>query len=460
MKTKLAASLFFAAGMVLACFAQEPGPWRFGKQLNVPPEKQEEIVASALDSDVYEGTREGFADLRVFDGEGAEVPYLLEKVGQTRTVQVRRTTPAKDVSLRELPEGGLEIQASEDPKAPPAEGVSLITPLVNYLQRVEVLSSGDGKTWQPLASEALIFDYSRYIDVANHDVPLSKNRHRRFRILVRDVTAVQESQLMELTRRIRAGKEAEREETIAIERRPFRIDRIEFWYNSSQEERRGDVKVPYPITDFKIEQNEPAHQTVIEVQSRREPLTALSLDTSSRNFQRRVAIQAPVKKGVRTEWHDIAAGTITRIDFRELQREEMAVSFPETRSDRYRIVIANGDNPALAVTGVRAEGNVHRLLFLAAPGVAYHLAYGSETAKAPSYDTLALRESLGRGYQPVQFTLAEQVTQPGVSEPAGGRLRNLLNEPLFLGGGILFLIALLAWTLYRAGRRIDQLPQG
>ena len=140
MKIKLAASLCLAAEMVLACFAQQPGAWRFGRRLNIPLLKQEEIVASALDSDVYEGTREGFADLRVLDGQGAEVPYLLEKVGQTRTVRVRRITPAKDVSLRELPEGGLEIQASEDPKAPPADGVSLITALVNYRQRIEVLS--------------------------------------------------------------------------------------------------------------------------------------------------------------------------------------------------------------------------------------------------------------------------------------------------------------------------------
>ena len=106
-----------------------------------------------------------------------------------------------------------------------------------------------------------------------------------------------------------------------------------------------------------------------------------------------------------------------------------------------------------------AEGNVYRLSFLAAPDGAYRLAYGSETAKAPSYDTLALRESLGRGYQPVQFSLAEQVAQPGVNEPPGGRLRNLLNEPFFLGGVILLLIVVLGWALYRAGRRIDQLPK-
>ena len=122
------------------------------------------------------------------------------------------------------------------------------------------------------------------MDVANHDVPLPKNRHRRFRIIVREVTALQESQLMELTRRVRAGKETEREEIIAIQRRPFRIDRIEFWYNSSQEQRRGDVKAPYPVTDFKVEQNEPAHQMVIEVRSRREPLTALSLESLQPEF--------------------------------------------------------------------------------------------------------------------------------------------------------------------------------
>ena len=167
----------------------------------------------------------------------------------------------------------------------------------------------------------------------------------------------------------------------------------------------------------------------------------------------------PIVQGRRTQWHDIGTGTISRIDFRDLHRDELMVSFPEARHEEYRVVIENGDNPALAVTGIRGEGNAYQALFLAAPGVAYRLSYGSEATKAPTYDTATLRESLARGYQPVAVRLSRQATQSGASEPTGIVMRRVLNNPFVLGGVILLLVAVLVWGLYRAGRRIDQLPK-
>jgi hypothetical protein len=441
---------------LLPCAAQQPSSLRFYKDIDTDPLKQEEIVAPLLDSAIYAAALDGFADLRILDKQGHEVPYLLEKVTETRAVSTRRSTPAKEVSLRELPEGGLEIQVSRDEQTPPAEGIRLVTPLTNYQQRVGVSGSDDGRQWQPLASDALVFDYSRYMDVSNRDITLPENRYRRFQIIIRDVTADQESQLLELTRRLRGGQEAERVEKLTIQRRPFRIDRIEFWH---QEHRKGDKKTAYPVTSFKAEQNAEQRQTVIEVHARREPLTGFYVETTSRNFSRRASVQVPIVKGVRTDWRDIGTATLSRIDFRDLHREELMIAFPESRHEIYRIVIDNGDNPALSVTGVRGEGTTYRLLFLAAPDASYRLLYGSETAKAPNYDTAALRESLGKGYQAVGARLGEQVARSGISEPAGSAVRRLLNNPLVLGTVIVVLVAILGWGLYRASRRIEGLPK-
>jgi hypothetical protein len=98
-------------------------------------------------------------------------------------------------------------------------------------------------------------------------------------------------------------------------------------------------------------------------------------------------------------------------------------------------------------------------LLLAAPGDSYRLFYGSETAKVPSYDTAAMSESLGKGYRPIPASLSEQFANAGASEPAGAAVRGLLNNPLALGALIVVLVAVLAWGLYRAGRRIEHLPR-
>jgi hypothetical protein len=459
MMKMIAAAVCLVAGTLLPCAAQQSLSLRFYKDVNTDPLKQEEIIAPILDSDVYAATLDGLPDLRVLDKRGSEVPYLLEKLTESRALSVRRTAPAKQVSLRELPEGGLEIQVARDEQTPPAEGISLLTPLTNYQQRVRVSGSSDGQDWHALVSDALIFDYSRYMDFGNHQIGLPENRYRFFRIVIGDVTSDQESQLLELTRRLRSGQEAERVEKTTIQRRPFRMDRIEFWYHVTQEDRQGDKKTAYPIASFKLEQNAGQRQTFIQVYTRREPLTGFHVETASRNFKRRAAVQVPVVKGVRKEWRDIATATISRLDFRDLHREQLLIPCPETRHEVYRIVIDNGDNPALEITGLRGEGNTYRLLLLAVPDASYRLFYGSETVKAPSYDTAAMRESLGKGYQPIPTRLGGQFGNAGASEPAGKAVRGLLNNPLVLGGLIAVLVAVLAWGLYRAGRRIEQLPK-
>jgi hypothetical protein len=451
--------VLLASGTLLPCHAQQPQSMRLYKDINISPLKQEEIIASVLDSEVYAATLDGFGDLRVFDNRGSEVPYLLERLTETRTVSVRQTGPAKQVSLRELPGGGLEIQISRDEQLPPAEGISLVTPLTNYQQRVQVSGSNDGQEWHALVSDALIFDYSRYMDVGNHQIGLPENRYRHFRIVVGDVTADQESQLLELTRRLRAGQEAERVEKTTIQRRPFRIDQIDFWYHVTQQHHKGDTKTAYPVTNFTVEQNADQKQTVVHVHTRREPLTGFYVETSSRNFKRPAAVQVPVTKGVRTEWRDIGTATISRVDFRDLHHEELRIPIPETRSEVYRIVIDNGDNPSLEITGLRGEGNTYRVLFLAVPDTTFRLFYGSATAKTPSYDTAAMQESLSKGYRPRTASLHGELANSGATAPPGQAARNLVNNPLILGGLIVVLVAVLAWGLYRAGRRIEQLPK-
>jgi hypothetical protein len=195
------------------------------------------------------------------------------------------------------------------------------------------------------------------------------------------------------------------------------------------------------------------------VRTHREPLTAFVLETASRNFNRRAAVEIPITKGVRTDWREIGHANISQIDFRDLHRQELTVSFPEERSENYRLVIQNADNPSLTISKVRAEGNAYRVLFLANPEGRYRLYYGSEVPQAPRYDTAAVSEALGRGYQAVVARLSEQMENPVSTEPPAIRFRGWLNNPILLGVSICLLVVGLAWALFRTARRVDQAPQ-
>jgi len=59
--------------------AAQPEPLQYYQEMARPESSAEEILAVTLDSDIYAVTQNGFADLRVVDSQGAEVPYRLEK---------------------------------------------------------------------------------------------------------------------------------------------------------------------------------------------------------------------------------------------------------------------------------------------------------------------------------------------------------------------------------------------
>jgi len=443
----------------LPCAAGEPRPFHFYKGVDRAAPQEEAILAVTLDQEVFAETRDGFPDLRVVDEQDAQVPYLVERVTESRTHVVRTTCSSRVASLEEKDDNAIEIVVRLSAGAPAAGGVTFSTPLADYERRVRVFGSDDGSNWTPLVSDGLIFDYSRYMDIESREIRLPKNSHRQFKIVVDDVTDELESPLKELTRKFRGAQEEERAETTTVERRPFRIDRIELWADVPREHFKSDKKADYPIAQFEVEQDAGKKQTVVDVRTRREPLTGFTLETSSRNFSRRVVVQTPVSRGVRSEWIDVAETTVSRVQFGNFHREQLKITFPEKRYEEYRIVIHNQDNPPLEITGVKAEGNVYRTVFLAPAGKEYRVFYGSESAEKPSYDMATVLLPLREGYEAVEAELGVQLANPDFGQPPGFALRSLLGNKLFLGAMICLMVLALGWGLFRAVRRIDVIPK-
>jgi len=181
--------------------------FRFRKDIDRKAAPGEELLAAVLDRDVYAATRDGYADLRVHDEGGAEVPYLLEQATQRQTERVREGCPSEVVSLRDLNGKSLEIIVKLRDKAPSADGLTVVTPLTNYEHRLRVFGSRDDQDWSPLVSDGLIFDYTRYMDVRNGDVSLPANDFRRFKLEIEQVLDQRESPFLEVAARPR---EAER----------------------------------------------------------------------------------------------------------------------------------------------------------------------------------------------------------------------------------------------------------
>lgn len=448
--------------------AAEPNQFRFHKDIERTDTARENLAALPFDADVYAAARDGFPDVRVFDSAGGETPFLIEKATQPRTRTTRAGCAFHTPSLK-TQDDGLEIVVQLDRDSPPADGLAIFTPLANYERRVRVFGGNDGTDWTPLVADGLVFDYSRYMDVSNREIRLPKNGFRWFKIVVSGISDTKESPFLELTRKYRGGGESERIEKTVLERRPFRIDRIEFWNDKTETFSEHEKQVDCPVAILGVEENAKEKTTTIDVSARRAPIVQLTLETTSRNFSRAVEVrryvaEKPSENGSPRQVPPpiaLASGRVTSVEFGGYRNRSLDIGLPELREARYRIVIHNEDNPPLKITGVKGRGPQYRAVFLAAAGERYRLAYGAENVGSPRYDAVAVLNTLRReGNRPIECRLGAEVAGPVAAvESTDSALKSLLNNPVFLGGAIVVLVIVLGWAMFRAARRINEIPK-
>lgn len=460
-------TLLLIAGSLIATtvgWAIDPTQFRYRKPIDRGAARNESLVACALDSDIFAATRDGFPDLRVFSDSGIETPFEIERVSETREQLVRQTHTPKVLELKE--EGNsIDVRLQLDKDVPPAEGISIVTPLKDFERKVRVFGSADGTEWA-LLKEAVVFDYSRYMDVRNTEVALPVNAARQLKVVIDNVTDEKESPYLELTRSVKGGEVSQRQERVELLRRPFRMDRISTWHNVKQKQLQQAKTASYPPVRFSVENDADKKQTRVGVETRREPLTSFTLETPSRNFHRRITVEVPAptapRPGAKPEstWNQIAAASISRIGLQKADHEHLKIAIPESRQNRYRLVIHNEDSPPLEITGVAANGVVYRLVFLAQQNQSYQVAFGSASMATPAYDATTVLAALRRDNAPIDTPLGPRTEAAGFAEPAAPGIRGLFNNWIFLGSMIGLMVVVLGWTLFRAGRRIGQLPNG
>lgn len=436
--------------------AAEP-VWQATRPIEPAEFTGEQIISVRLDAEAFKLVREDLVDLRVLDSESKPVAFVVRTPQMTRPETVRRRWTANDRTVKPLDSGGLEVVITLGKDDPAPGGLTLVTPLQNFEQRVQVFTSVDGSQWEPAAEQA-IYDYTRYMDARNVSISIPATDRRHFRVVIDNVTAEQESELLELTRQLQGGDVTGSQERVTIERRPFRIDRIEFWRDEVQQNASGPLQVPYPVENFSVEQVTDKKQTHVLIETSREPLTSFALGSTSRNFSRRAEVQVESSRGKEAEWTTIGSGTLAKIDLPKHQRNEMTLRFSKTTAPRYRIVIENLDSPAIEVTGIEAQGPAVEAVFLAKAGEKYQLAYGEEKAEAPHYDTAAIEAAVSSGTVPVAATLGAVAisTAAPIVEPFS--FKDALNNPKVLIPVILVLVVVLGWGLYRAAKHVETLP--
>jgi hypothetical protein len=445
-----AARLTLSAILALtAASASAQSPLRYRRDIHRDG-RAEAVTLVPLDAPVYAETRDGLPDLRVIDDRGAEVPFALRTPMEGRSVAVHEPVMSRVESLKVIEGEALEVVTRLEPDAPEPDGATIQTPLTDFERRVRVLGSPDGETWTPLA-EGRVFDYSRFMNVRDVDVAFPPRGLRLFKFVFENESDELKSPFYQLSRSRAEQGSDRRAETETILRRPFRIDRIALYRTARRVEEEEPTTTRSALDVEQVEVDPRDHVTRIVVAAGRLPLSRLSIGTTSRNFHRPARVQRPTAAG----WVDVASGTLALYQLGDFRREELTLDFAETRSDRLRIVIEDGDNPPLEVAGVEGDAVDRRVEFVAAAGRSYRLEYGSAAVEAPRYDADAVLAALGPGAPKETAALGPPVVNPDY-RPAPPPAAPPSRVWMYLA--VVLMTVVLAWAVFQAVRRADKGP--
>ena len=430
MKPKALILLFLLAGRPAG--AAVPVDFAHVRAATGPERRAPALAEVRLDAAVFAATQPGFPDLRVFDGEHREIPFLIEPLVGPQERVVRQPVAARIGEIRELAGNRFEIRCDLESGAPAATAVEIRTPLRDFIRHVRVVGSADGQFWQPLAA-AEIYDYSRFLNMRRTVVPLPANECRAF---ILEVTGVSAERTEPFVRLVAAdGQPPARADE--MRQTPFQIGGIGFWQTAVAAAADAPVLQEWPPAGVAMGKDRAARTTEFILDARRAPLTQVELESTVRDFNRLVTVLVP--DGAR--WRTVSDGVVTRVSVPEFATNDLVVRFPEQRADRLRVVVQHANAPAIKFTGIRAFGPSVRLVWIAAPAARYRLAYGNDLMEAAGHDVAPIRAALANGNVPEPWQLAPPPAPPpaAAGQPAGGPGRRLA----FWGTG--FVLAAVAW---------------
>ncbi|MCK5919759.1 MAG: DUF3999 family protein, partial [Methylococcales bacterium] len=371
----------------------DPAPFAFQKEAKVKL-GEEGIAAFSLDSEIFENVRNNYANLRLVrikkDGKLAEVPFLKEIFTHPKIDNHSQLIQTEEISLKETDNNTVEITVKLRDEEKAAARLVFDTPLIDFERRVSISGSSDGITWKAIVKGGRIFDYTRFLDIRRTEISLPKNDHRYFKVLIDQAVDDKNSPLRQISRSIKNGEEVARQITSKTTTRPFRMDHLKWFTEHGAKTLQKKDEITYPAPEIEVSENADKKETNIYLSTQKQPLMHFTLVTDSKNFRRRVSVQV---SDPAENWRPLQTAHLFRYDIGDFQEERLTVSFPETRSEEYRIVIKNDDNPSLTINKIEAEGPNYRLLCLAEPNDELRVYFGGDKAhqlRPPVYDTSAI----------------------------------------------------------------------
>jgi len=449
-------SFLLTAGI---CLANE---YSFYKEVIAPQKIENEAGAITFDSDMYRNTDNSFANLRIYDENNSEVPFVVRKLRGDEKKTREYSIKMNILSLQELPDNRLSLILERDKKDQekrelfPSD-VTIKTSNSNFEKTVSVYGSNDKEQWHVLCENQPIFDYSRFIDLRNTSVSFQKRPFTYYKIIIDNVSQALVLSFSQIFTKYAEGQIQEEYESFTRYEGILRINTLRFF---SKEEKvvYGEKKtVSYSLKMSEVKINEKEKTSDIYLNSKREPLTRLLMDVKSGNFKRKVIVEGANDVGADAKWIKLASSEILNINAGQFHREKLKIGLPlnENRYLRYRIRIFNYDNVPIEVSSVKAEGFIHEILFFHNNKKSLRVYYGGEDFKLPKYDVSSVLAEI----PPVTGERWE-IGPEKVNEAASVKKKPIISPKRLFIIALAVMVIVLVYLIAVSVKKVDEIDKG
>lgn len=408
--------------------------WQFSRQIETAADRALQRVT--LDTEVHDKAQPGLADLRILDGEGKEVPFMVGSqdpgTGEKRL--------ASTVTERRVDASSSRITADLGAAGGVFDRIRLTTKGDDFLQLCDIEASDDGAAWRfvrkGLSAFSLSADQTAAIFVDNGRESWSGYDRSLFTAQKLD-WRVPETHARYV--RVTLWHDLDKE--------PVGIASVDVYFTSkgAAEERSMPARMVKSerVADMK------ATDIIADLGAANLPVSGLRIGTDQKNYHR--AIELFVSDDAK-EWRRSGGGSVFSLDSGSTRHENSEIRLEGTMNGRYlKLRVHNGDSPALRLDSVSAFGPVRSVLFIAEPGKSYRLWYGNPAAERPVYDTAALL-----AVDPSDEPAAARLSAAEVNAAYAPLVRSVPwteDKPYLLWG----VMALAAFgLLFLAGRAVSQ----
>jgi hypothetical protein len=302
----------------------------------------------------------GLDDLRLFDQNNIEVPYLL--IEPTADQAAFGTYPVLPIAAIEKPDNktsGFEVDAQA---VRAMNAIVLDSIKAPFLKRFRLEGSGDRQRWTELIHEGTAFSLPS--DGLTHTlIDFEPGDYRYLRVTWDDTNSARVDPPRAVTVR---------------EPRPMSTGPII----------RSDISIAR-------RPSEPGRSRFrLQLPAARLPIVALELTVGGGNLMRDVRVLEAGFSGQGAEPRIIGGGTITRIQRDAVIAESLRIPIRQPAEPQLELVVDDGDNPPLELEGVTAVYAELPWIYFESPAGPITVRYGNAKLSPPRYDLEAARANL------------------------------------------------------------------